>query len=140
MKSDKMIYWLDTGIFTATVMFSVGYKYEEIIAYCKKKKAIGWDIAISQDSDRRLIESGNAFGLKRTLENTKTGKTVTYFFIILTEQFDFSDWAMVTLAHECLHICQFMLPDMLDRDREYEAEAYFHSYLMTECLKRLRGK
>jgi len=37
---------------------------------------------------------------------------------------------MRTLAHEVLHLCQEFLPTFLDRDKEMEAEAYFHSYIM----------
>lgn len=137
-KPNKILYWMDTGIFTATIMLSVGFKYDEIINLCKNKKAIGWDLALRDD--KKLIDSGNAFALKRIVENIKTGKEVTYFYIIFTEQFDFSDWSMCKLAHECLHICQFMLPDFLDREKEHECEAYFHTYLMRECLKRMRKK
>jgi len=61
------------------------------------------------------------------------------FYIILTEEFDFSDYAYCKLAHEVLHICQFILPDILNRDREYECEAYLHTHIMMQCLNQIRG-
>lgn len=42
---------------------------------------------------------------------------------------------MATLAHELLHLCQEFLPTFLNRDIEHEAEAYFHTYLMTRIFK-----
>ena len=39
---------------------------------------------------------------------------------------------MRVLAHECLHVCQNLLPKHFVRDEEHEAEAYFHSHLMTQ--------
>ena len=60
--------------------------------------------------------------------------------IIFIKIFDFSDWSMCTLAHECLHITQFMLPEILDRNREYECEAYLHTHIMEQALNKLRGK
>jgi hypothetical protein len=41
---------------------------------------------------------------------------------------------MITLAHELLHLCQEFLPMFLDRDVEHEAEAYFHTNLMTKII------
>jgi hypothetical protein len=33
-----------------------------------------------------------------------------------------------------------MLPDILERDREIEAEAYLHTHLMRNILNTLRGE
>ena len=132
-RSDKIIETLNTGIFPARVCFCVGFTYKEIIAHLKKAKAEeGWIKAI--EGDESHIGSGQFHAMKRTY------KTATYFYVIIIRTFDFSDWDMIMLAHELLHICQFLLPDMLDRDREYESEAYLHSHLMTQALKYLRGK
>jgi hypothetical protein len=42
---------------------------------------------------------------------------------------------VITLAHEVLHLCQEYLPIFLDRDEEHEAEAYFHTHIMTNIIK-----
>lgn len=63
-----------------------------------------------------------------------------YYIIRIPKEFTFSDLDYVTLAHEVLHITQYFLTDVLDRDVENEAEAYFHSYLMEYCLNVIRGK
>lgn len=136
-KQKQIIRWLNAGIFPCHILFSVGFSYDEIIKHCKKVKANDWETGISLD--KQLIDSGTCFGLKRTIENEKTGKHTLLFYIIITRQFDFSDWDMIMLAHEIVHICQFMLPDILNRDNETEAEAYLHSHIMTQCLKELRS-
>jgi hypothetical protein len=140
MKKGKVIkgmYWFDTGIFPATVMFIFGFTYDETIAELKKKKADTWAMAISED--RELMGNSNYLAMKRSLENTKTGKFVDHYIIKITEPFKFEDYDYCRLAHEVLHICQYFLPDVLKRDKEHEAEAYLHTYLMQKCLVALRG-
>lgn len=63
----------------------------------------------------------------------------TFFFIIIP-RFDFDDDdCFVKLAHEIVHICQFFLPDVLNRNTEIECEAYLHTHIMRQALKKLRG-
>lgn len=120
------------GMFPASIMFSCGFRYDELTKLINKKKATGWLRALSED--KTLIDAGKWFALKRGVHG------VTYFYIILTEPFDFKDYSYCCkLAHEVLHICQFFLPDVLNRDREFESEAYLHTYIMESCLKAIRG-
>lgn len=134
-KPAKIIRYLNTGIFPATVFFSMGFNYDEIIKHTKKLDQ--WGTALRDD--QALVDSGSWLGLKRVVENLKTGESKTHFYIILPTAFDFSDEDYVKLSHEVLHICQFMLKDFLDRDREFECEAYLHSHLMRQCLEEIRG-
>lgn len=131
--------WIDAGIFPATIMFSCGFKYGEINKLLTKKRAHDWKTGISED--KGLIESGENFALDRTIYDTKNSKNKKrVFYIIFTEQFKFTDYEFCKLAHEVLHICQFALPDFLNRDREFECEAYLHTHIMQQCLKVLRNK
>lgn len=125
------------GMFSGTLCFSAGFSYDELMVQFKKTKADGWATALSKDKD--FIDQGFAFGLKRTCKNSKTGKTQKFFFLILKECFDFTDYHYCVLAHELIHILQFYLVDVLDRDNEIEAEAYLHTFLMEKCLKVIRG-
>lgn len=138
MKSKKIIQWLDTGIWPCTVLFSCGFSYDELMKHLKKVKSEDWYAGIKNDHNH--FNDGNYFASKRTITNSKTGQEKTLFYIILKKQFDFSDYAYVTLAHELHHICTFMLSDILDITREYEAVAYTHTYLMEKILKILRKK
>jgi hypothetical protein len=140
--SPKLIQWIPMGMFPAYVMLSVGFTYDEIMKELGKlnsKDAECWKLGLSEDAT--LINDGNWFALRRTVTNRKNPKkTKTMHYVIFKERFDFSDLSMCKLAHEVLHICQFFLRDVLDRDREIEAEAYLHTYLMEQCLGELRKK
>ena len=135
--SSKILHWLDNGCYPGYVMFSCGFSYDEIMKLLKKKKAKHWIIGISDD--KTFIDKGNYFGLHRIISNKKTGKEVNLYYIIIKDRFTFTDYEYCKLAHEILHICNFFLKDILDRDKEFEAEAYYHTHIMTQCLKILRS-
>lgn len=137
-KVTKLIHWLDTGIFPATIMFSVGFTHDEIIKYLIKVKANEWKDGIADEND--LFSKGNWCALRRDLEHTVTNEKKTLFYINIPRAFDFSDGDYCKLAHEVLHITQFMMKDFLDPEREYEAVAYTHTHIMEQCLKSLRGE
>lgn len=128
---------LDAGIFPFKILLTSGFTYDEIIKELKKQKCDQW--ALGLRDDKEFIQSGKNFGMKRTITHPKHGES-TFFYIIFTDIFNFSDYSMCKLAHEVLHICQFMLPMMLDRNREYECEAYLHTHIMEQALQKLRGK
>lgn len=136
-KKIRVISWIDTAIFPGTIMFTCGYEYDEIFKILKNKKdAKGWLECIKDDKE--LIDNNGCLALKRSRIN-KRGKEITDYYIIIKKVFTFTDFEYCCLAHEVLHICQFLLPDLLNRDKEHECEAYFHTYIMHECLKILRG-
>jgi len=140
----KFIEFLDMGIFPGTVLFAYGYEYDALIGtidqqYKKKVWASNqpfWSLGIRDDKD--LIDKGNYMALRRVLSHGNTGEEKVLFYLIIKEQFKFTDYDMCKLAHELVHICQFFLPDILDRNREIEAEAYLHTHLMEQALKHLR--
>lgn len=65
-------------------------------------------------------------------------KSEHLYYLIMPNPFAFTDHEMITLAHECLHLVQYRLDGILDRDREFECEAYLHSHLMSQILEQLR--
>ena len=125
----KAIEFLNTGIFPATVCLIIGMNYKETCRELRKIGAIEWIGGIGNDKD--LFDRAKYLAMFRPFN----GKHLYY---ISMRDFDFSDYDMCKIAHEVLHICQFFLPDVLDRNREIEAEAYLHSHLMSQCLKVLR--
>lgn len=132
----KVITWLNTGIYPGTIMFSSGFTYDELFQLLKKKKATEWWRGIEGEKD--LIDAGNYFALHRIIKKPD-GLEINLFYIILVEEFNFTDFEYCKLAHECLHIVQFHLPAILDRNREWESEAYLHTHIMQQCLKAIRG-
>lgn len=137
-KETLAIGWIDLKVFPVTIMLSCGFSYDEIFKQLKGKKDLGgWLTALQDDKD--LIDNGHYLALRRAYTNTGKDKIVN-FYIIIRPAFTFTDYEFVKLAHEVVHICQFMLPDFLDRDKEHECEAYVHTAIMNECLEILRGK
>lgn len=136
MKSKRILHVMNSGIFPYKILLCAGFTYEEICKELKKQKCHEWVAGISQD--KKLIEESPNNAMKRTVKKGKLKATL--FYIIFRDTFDFSDWDMIKLAHECLHICQFMLPDILNRNDEYESEAYLHSHLMQQALQKFREK
>ena len=87
-------------------------------------------------------ELDNAMDEKCTLQgHYVSGKLANcpgekFRLLILKKELDFKDpHNVATLAHEVLHLCQEFLPRYLDRDEEHEAEAYFHTYIMTKIIE-----
>lgn len=143
----QKIDFLNMGCYPGTVLFSYQFSFDELIAEITKQykskrwKEEGgtthWLTAIENDKEK--LGSGSYFALHRQLINIKRNKEKNLYYIIIKEKFTFSDWDYVMLAHECLHICQYFLPSILDRNKEHEAEAYLHSHLMEQALKIIRN-
>lgn len=131
----KVVEWLDFGIFPGHCMFVMGFTYDEVIEILEEKGAHDWIKGLYGWKDRITENSNRAFSVE--IYHTETGDS-KYLYYIFLKDFDRSDWAFCKLAHEVLHVCQFYLPGVLDRNREHEAEAYTHTHLMNQCLKAMQ--
>lgn len=129
-KSFRGTFSINFGTFPGNVAVCVGVKYKDIIRQYKKEKLKGYIKAIKHDKD--LIDNCYGLAIHRAY------KKKNYYYIILKEPFAFKDEQYMTLTHELLHVIQFHLPDILDRNREYEAEAYTLNHLTRQCLKVFR--
>ena len=132
----KAVRCLDFGIFPGYVSLVYNYKHKELVKAYKDLKADLWLAGI--EDDHKDIDSGDWMALAREVVNSKTGKKTKLYYIIIPEEFKFTDNDYAKLAHEVLHICQFYLPGVLNRNKEHEAEAYLHTHLMQQCLKTFR--
>ncbi len=136
-KTYKVLAWSNMGTLPGYVMISCGYNYKQITRKLIKMKYRSWAKALSVHKE--VINQSSQVACRAKNKSSKTGQVRHYYYIILQRKFKFTDEDYAMLAHEVLHICQFYLPDILNRDREVEAEAYLHTYLMKQCLKVLRG-
>lgn len=125
------------GIFPGTILLVHGFQYDDIIRILDKKKIVEWVGPLI--GEKELIDKADNLAMKRVMVHGKT-KAEKIFYYIIIKDFKFTDFDYCKLAHEVLHITSFHLKDILDRDREYECEAYLHTYIMENCLKVLRGK
>lgn len=121
---------IDFGVYPGKCLFVYGYKYKQIIKELKKQDCHELIAAIK--GEKEFIDNTDYCAMRRI-----AGKSDLYY-IVINRKFKFTDQHYATLAHECLHICQFYLPKILDRNREHEAEAYLHTHLMLQCLNLLR--
>ena len=139
-------YWCN-----GVVLVSVGMSSVEILGYidetylCEdvvcRKNLRRWRKLVSES--RESIDKVN--DLKCTTKGTlwcdSNSCDDPVLLMMVSPDFDFSNTEdIIMLAHECLHLCQRILPIYLERDQEHEAEAYFHGYLMRECLKIILDK
>lgn len=139
MADKKVIGFIDCGIFPGDILFACGMSHAEIVKYLSKSGDKEWISGLSEYQIRidDNLSMGDAICV--TVENQRTREIRHLQYIILTK-FNFSDYHYCILAHEVLHICQFYLKDILNRQNETEAEAYFHTHVMSQCLELLRGK
>jgi hypothetical protein len=137
-KTKPIICWINHGVYPGSTMFIYKKSHDEVCKHLKKLKAIDWLVCV--ENDELMLKPEQWFCGRRVFYNSKTKEERTLFFIRIATEFYFNDRAYVTLAHEVLHLCQFFLPDLMDRNKEIEAEAYFHTYMMEQCLKAIRGE
>jgi hypothetical protein len=138
-KKVKLIKCFRAGSFPSMIMFSIGFTHAEIIEHLKKVKAKEWLQGI--EGDKELIDRNKYCALHREIINTRTERpTKQLYYIIFTEPFMFTDSSYSILAHEVLHLTQFILKPILDINEEYEAFAYTHTFIMNKCLKLIRNK
>jgi hypothetical protein len=138
IKPEGRMRWIDFGIFPGYVLFCYNMEHKQILKELTKKKADTWEYAIRNDG--LFFDSPIWAAMFREVMSIKTKKKVKLYYIVVPTEFNFTDYDYCRLAHEVLHICQFYLSDILNREQEKEAEAYLHTYLMLECLKVIREK
>lgn len=139
MKQTKIITSINFGCFPGYCVFAAGHTMAELRAHFKKEEKQnkidkGWRMCLEDEEfgDRKFL------AMHRSLVSPK-GDVSHYYYVLFIEPFMWRDASYVILAHEFLHICQFYLPPVLDRNREIEAEAYLHSHLMQQVLDKMRS-
>lgn len=120
------IYTLNHGIFHGATMFVIGGTAKEAVE--KLEPDNEWIEPLKDVSDENFQNTNGVCSFREV-------NGVKYYFIFLHKGFDHKPESYVTLSHEILHLCQFLLPDFINRDVEHEAEAYFHSHIMSQCLE-----
>lgn len=118
------------GVFWGHTLMCLGFDLDQIKRRLRNSAGswLNWIVAESK-TVRDHIDSGCAgFVLSGHLRGRK-------YNLLWIRSWSGSSHDHVVLAHEVVHLCQFVLPDFIDRGREIEAEAYHHTYFMEEFLK-----
>jgi hypothetical protein len=136
-KDLKILEWIPMGCFPGYLMFNYRFKYKELMQELDNIEATEYIRAFSEDQHH--IDNVWCV-MSREMENTVTGEKVTYIMLNIPDEFDFEEpYSYCKLAHEIVHVCQFHLPAILDRNVEIEAEAYFHTFLMEKVLNLIKN-
>lgn len=135
--SNAIMTTLNFGSFPGKILFTCGYKFDEVCKQLKKEKCYEW-LQCFETTKYLWTADCRGFGSFRTL--TVKGKEYYYSFLCLRDCFDFTDEAHATLSHEVIHICSQQLPDLFDIVKENEAFAYTHTHILNQCYKVLRNK
>lgn len=140
-KKVKLIQFFQAGSFPSMIMFSVGFSYDQIIKHLKKMGADDWITGMSDKEDKERIDHNKYTASYREIVSTDTERnTKKLYYLIFTETFLFTDYSYSILAHEVLHVTQFLLEPILDIKVEYESFAYTHTFIMDKCMDLIRGK
>lgn len=137
--SIKNMKWLDFGTFPGGFLFISGYSFDEAKALMISRKYDKEWLATFDATDDLWGPGTWGFACKRTIDYFKTKSEKHFFFLVIKRDFDFSDWHMIALAHECTHLSTYYLTGVLDIIKENEAFAYTHSYIMKKILEILRN-
>ncbi len=130
-KEPGFITWINTGtIGEIPICLTVNLPYDRIVKHLKDGWLEGFEY---KGVTKECLSNGSWLARIVTIEGRK------YLYIHIPVKVNLKDPDhMVKLAHEVLHICQFYLPTFLDRDREYECEAYTHTYIMRQVIAKIK--
>ena len=127
----KTFTFIKNGIFHGHTLFSCGYSYKQMLNKLNEFENKSWFNAINYDKAKELFEDCHACCSVEIKDGIK------YPIIFFKYGFKFKKDDYIILAHELVHLNQFYLSEFIDRDKEIECEAYFHTYMMKECLNAL---
>jgi hypothetical protein len=134
----KIIASIPAGIFPTHILLIVNMNFKELKQKLLNNNDEHWFNPIQ--FDKKNINNSNCALLRPYFNHN--GTNINYFYIVLnninynsTGTISQDDY--IAISHEIVHICQFLLPIYLDRNKEHEAEAYLHSYIFNNILSLL---
>lgn len=132
----KAFAFIKNGIFCGHTLFVCGYSYSKLLKKLNFEKSKEWYDALNNEDTKLLLEDCFACCRVEELNGVK------YPIVFIRNKFNINNSGnnndFVVLAHELIHLNQFYLSEFIDRNKEKECEAYFHTYMMNECLNALK--
>lgn len=133
----KLIQPINFGCYPGTCMFILGFTLQHTLWRMKRQRADSdWIRCIESMINNTDLSEKSYWSHEAILVNTDGAKK--HFFFIYMKDWEDNNWYHCALAHEALHIIQYYLPDILDRNTEHEAEAYLHTHLMRQMLSHIQ--
>lgn len=134
----SIMHHCDSGIWPcAGIIFIQGFSYQEIIENFNNDNCKNWSEGIKDD--KALIDSAKYLAMRRTIYGDKEDPRPTdLYYIILQDPFNHEPIEYAKLAHEVIHICQFIFEVCNAHPiEEKEAFAYTHTHIMEQILKQV---
>jgi hypothetical protein len=124
------------GHFPASCLVAYNMTHKELCSALKRRKYPDWVAAL--EGDERRFEDNTCYGMWRSAK--RGNKTTNCFFILLKDYVKLNDFGYTLIAHEVLHVVQFV-SEFVSANviEEKESSAYLHSHLMTETIKIVRS-
>lgn len=133
----KLIQPINFGCYPGYCTFILGFTLEEAVTRMKRHKAGKDLIQVVESMISNTDLTNKKYWAHHGVLCYKDGTERNFFFIYLKDWED-NNWYHSVIAHEALHIIQYYLPDILDRNTEHEAEAYLHTHLMRQMLSHIQ--
>ena len=142
----KKLYYFTTQPYgSCQIIVSIGLAEEELVnafnpikhpenfSKVKHISALKRNAAIKEfvESNVKHMEGTLGFMSKLEFEN---GVEMYHIHIGMGERYTELEF-FLTVSHEVLHLCQRHLPPYFNRDKEIEAEAYFHENLTRKIIE-----
>lgn len=133
-KGIKSFFPINFGSFSGTCLVSCGLSIKYIRKHLKKNKNGDWRKGLKETEE--FSSTQLAWGIRIKVRYKKADRHL--YYILLKNPWKYTEENYITLAHEAVHICQFVLRDIMNRDEEIECEAYLHSHIMTQVLNKIK--
>lgn len=128
----KAFVFIKNGIFHGYTLFVCGYSYKQMLDRLNEYEEKSWFNAVNHSKAKELFEDAHACC------RVEINDSINFPIVFIRNGFRNKRDDFVVLAHELIHLNQFYLSDFIDRNKEIECEAYFHTYMMNECLNALK--
>lgn len=137
-KQVSIIHQCNAGIWPCVgIMFVQGFSYEEMVKEFVNDNCKDWAEGIKHDKE--LIDSAKYLALRRIIPGDDADPRPTdLYYIILQDPFNHEPMEYARLAHEVIHICQFLFEICNAHPiEEKEAFAYTHTHIMEQVLTQI---
>ena len=141
----KLFYFTTQPYGSCQIIVSLGLTSEELVNAFNPLKHpenfskvnnvgdIKRNLAIKNFVESNVSDSGELVGFLGYIE-FMNGVKMYHIHIDMGEKYTELEF-FLTVSHEVLHLCQRHLPTYFNRDKEAEAEAYFHENLTKKIIE-----
>jgi hypothetical protein len=133
LNPNSSVSFINMGSYPEQVCLIYDMTYREVVDCLKKIPNCKAHLKSIKSMGKKQFKKHKFYAMEDKIKGEEV------YFIVFNEKFKFKDTSYAIIAHEILHVIQFYLPKVLDRNVEIEAEAYLHTYLMNKCTGIFRG-